>query len=210
LAAAWAVASETPRIAFAPRLFLFSVQLDHAAIQGRLIQRVHAGKLVGQLLVDVFDSLQNPSAEVFLLVAIAELPSLVDPGARPARNRCPAKRAIGQGHVDLNGGVSPTIEDLPGVDVNNRGTHGFSLLSRQNSMGLPRTPILADPPDFFQRGWVRFATFSRLVPPGTISGFGPLFGSNEHDRSPRNAVCSGAAAGERSQRSARWRGLLLD
>ena len=101
-------------------LVLGAVQLDHAVVQGGLIQGVHAAKLVGQLAVDVVDGLQDPLAEVLGLVAVAEFPGLVDAGAGPAGHGRAAERAVGQFHVDLDGGVAAAVEDLSGVDVYNR------------------------------------------------------------------------------------------
>ena len=108
-------------MALAPRLLLVlgAVQLDHALVQRGLIEGVHAAQLVGQLVVDVVDGLQHPLAEVFRLVAVAKLPGLVDAGAGPAGHGRAAERAVGQFHVDLDGGVSAAVEDLSGTDVYN-------------------------------------------------------------------------------------------
>ena len=85
-------------MALAPRFFLFSraVELDHAVVQRGLIEGVHAAQLVGQLVVDVLDGLQDPLAEVFRLVAVAKFPGLVDAGAGAAGHGGPAERAVGQ------------------------------------------------------------------------------------------------------------------
>ena len=62
---------------------------------------------------------RHPSAEVFRLVAVAKFPGLVDAGAGPAGHGRPAERAVGQFHVDLDGGIAAAIEDLSGADVDN-------------------------------------------------------------------------------------------
>ena len=100
-------------------LVLRAVEFVHAVVQRHLIQRVHAAQFVGQLGVDVLDRLQNPLAEVFRLVAVAEFPRLVDSGAGAAGHGRPAEAAVGQFHVDLDGRIAAAIEDLSGTDVYN-------------------------------------------------------------------------------------------
>ena len=89
-------------------------------VQGDLVEGVHAAKLVGQLGVDVVHGLQNPAAEVFRLVAVSKFQRLVDSGAGPAGHRGPSEGAVGQVHVDFDGGIAAAVEDLPGTDVYNR------------------------------------------------------------------------------------------
>ena len=91
-----------------------------------LIEGVHAAKFVGQLGVDVLDGLQNPLAEVFRLVAVAEFPSFMHAGAGSAGNRRPAGAAVGQHDIDLDGRIAAAIENLAAANVNNRRTHRFT------------------------------------------------------------------------------------
>ena len=101
-------------------LVLGAVELDHAVVERDLIDGVHAAQFVGQLGVDVVDGLENPLAEILRLVAVAELQGLVDAGAGPAGDGGAAERAVGQFHVDLDGGIAAAIENLSGANVYNR------------------------------------------------------------------------------------------
>jgi hypothetical protein len=76
------------------------------------------------------------------------------PGARTAGNRSPTERTIDQSNVDLDGWISPGIEDLAALDVFDQ-AHGLCLSERKlqcryvmaefcpifaNFASLPETP----------------------------------------------------------------------
>src|SRR5262249_29228339 len=104
-----------------PEVFLAlrAIQLDHAAVEAGLVESVHPAEFAGERLVHVFNGFQDPFAEKDLGVAIAEFPSLVNPGARSAGNSGPAERAVDERHIDLDGRIAAGIENLPTVDVDN-------------------------------------------------------------------------------------------
>ena len=102
-----------------------AVELAEHAVDADLIQRVGPDQLVGDLFVDVGDRLQDAFAKEDLLVAVAELPGLVDAGARTARHGGRADRAVVERDVDLDGGIAAAIKNLASVDVNNH-AHGNS------------------------------------------------------------------------------------
>ena len=142
-AAAWAVASETPRMALAPSLLLFSVPSSSIIRRSKagLIQGVDAGQFVGQNVVDVVDRLQHALAQVKRLVAVAQFQGLVNAGARAAGNRRPAERTVGQFHVDLNRRISAAIENLSGMDIENLRIHGTLLKRRTGSKSTSFSPM---------------------------------------------------------------------
>ncbi len=100
-----------------------AVQLAEHLVDADLIERVGTDQLVGDLLVDVGDRLRDAFAQVDLLVAVAQLPSLVDAGARAAGDRGGADRAVVERDVDFDGGIAAAIENLASVNVNNH-AHG--------------------------------------------------------------------------------------
>ena len=92
-------------------------------VEAGLIQRIHADQFGGDPFVDVRHGLRNSAAEILLLVAVAQFPCFVHAGAGAAGNGGPAERAVDQGHVDLNGRIAAAVENLSGLNVNDR-THG--------------------------------------------------------------------------------------
>ena len=112
-AAARATASDTPRIAFAPRLPLFSVPsicfMSRSIM--RLLARVHPFDFLGDD-VDVVDGVANAFAEVAFLVAVAKLERLARTGRRARRHGRAAERARLQQAVDFDGRIAARIEDL--------------------------------------------------------------------------------------------------
>ena len=87
MAAAFAAASETPRIAFAPSFALVgrAVELDHARVERGLVGRVHPDHRRGDDVDHVRDGLAHALAEVAPLVAVAQLERLVLAGGRAGR-----------------------------------------------------------------------------------------------------------------------------
>ena len=135
-------------------LFVFrTVEFDHAVVDGRLIQSIEADDFVRDLFVDVVDRLQHPLAlEELLFLGVSQFPSFVHAGAGAAGDRRAAKRAVGQGHVDLNGRIAAAVENLSGVNVNNR-THRNSLLTignESNAVGHESANCAATEPDWLR------------------------------------------------------------
>ncbi len=108
-----------------------AVEVEHPLVDADLVEGVHLDQFGSDLIVDVLDRLEHPFTEVLRLVAVAEFKGLVDARARPAGHAGAAEGAVFEGHVHLDGGVSAAIEDLPGVDIDDRGTHRVLLLERQ-------------------------------------------------------------------------------
>ena len=127
-------------------LVLGAVQVDHAAVQGGLVQGVHAGQLIGQDVVDVFDRLQHALAQIQRLVAVAKFQRLVNSGARAAGDRRAAERTVGKLHVDFDRRVSAAVENLSGMDVENLRIHDGTLLKRKVVESEIFSPI--------DRGWL--------------------------------------------------------
>ena len=97
-----------------------AVELEHPLVDPSLIEGVAALQLVSDLRVDVLDRFEHAPAEIDRLVAVALLPGLVGTGARPRRHGGPPEGSVGQRDIDLEGGVAAAVEDLAGVDVDNR------------------------------------------------------------------------------------------
>ena len=95
----------------------WSFQLE---VDPQLVDGVHPAEFVGHPIVDILHRRQHALADILFLVAVAKLPGLVYARAGPTRNRGASKRPVRQRYVDLNGGVSPAIEDLSGMDIHNR------------------------------------------------------------------------------------------
>ena len=87
-AAAFAAASDTPRIALAPRRPLLGVpsSVDHRAVDRRLVARRRARDRRGELAVDVGHRLGHALAAA-ALAAVAQLDGLVLAGGRAGRHR---------------------------------------------------------------------------------------------------------------------------
>ena len=118
-AAAWAQASETPRIAFAPSAPLFGVpsssmqQRRRCPAWSAASSPYSAGAIVS---VTLATALEHALAAVARLVAVAQLDRLVGAGRRARRHGRPADRAVGEDDVDLDRRVAARVEDLARVD----------------------------------------------------------------------------------------------
>ena len=100
-----------------------AVELEHPLVDAGLVEGIAPLEFVGDLGVDVLDRLEHPRAEIDGLVAVALLPGLVGAGARPRRHRGPTEGPVSKGDVDFDGGIAAAVENLAGVDVDDRG-HG--------------------------------------------------------------------------------------
>ena len=120
------MASETPRIALAPRFFLFGVPSSSIIRWSMrdLVERVHADQLVGDASsLTLATALRHALAQIDALVAVAQLPGFVDAGAGAAGHGGAAERAVVQRDVDFDGRIAAAIENLAAVDINDR-AHG--------------------------------------------------------------------------------------
>ncbi len=113
-----------------------AIELDHPLVDGDLVERIHAHKLVSDFFVDVVDGFQHALAQKVRLVAVAQLPGLMHTGAGAAGNGGRANRVIVQSYIDLDGRIAAAIENLPGVDIDNH-AHGFGLLRRKFEVRQP-------------------------------------------------------------------------
>lgn len=104
-------------------LVVGSVELDHDLVDNALLTRVTAEHLLGDLLVDVLNSLENTLTGVTLLIAVTQLNGLELTGRSARRNRSAGLGAVVEDHLDLNGRVAAGIEDLTGFDEFD-GCHG--------------------------------------------------------------------------------------
>ena len=98
-----------------------AVEFEHQFVDGRLVEGIAALQFVSDAGVDALDGLQHALAQIHARVAVPLLPGLVGAGARPRWNRGTTARAVGQGDVDLNRRIAAAVENLAGVDVDNRG-----------------------------------------------------------------------------------------
>ena len=93
-----------------------AVELDQPLVDADLIERVPAGQRIGDRRVDVLNGLGHALAQIDALVAVAQLPGLVNARARPAGHGGPAERAVGKRHFDFDGRIAAAIENLASVD----------------------------------------------------------------------------------------------
>ena len=138
-AAAFAVAIETPRIAFAPSRPLFGVPSRSiiARSTGCLVVCVEPAHGSGELALDVRHRLGDALAAV-RVAAVAQLHGLELPGRRARRDGRAAERTGVEEHVDLDGRVAPRIEDLTGVHIRDRAQRNSSLAWSKYRVLLPR------------------------------------------------------------------------
>ena len=112
------MASEQPRIAFAPSRPLFGVPSASmsAVVDGCLVGGVHPRERGGELAVHVGDRQRHALAEP-IVAAVPELHGLELAGGCPRGDCGPAEGARLELDVDLDGRVPPRVEDLPSVDA---------------------------------------------------------------------------------------------
>ena len=76
-----------------------------------------ASAIVG---IDILDRLADAFAQKDLGVAVAQFPGLVGPRAGSAGHGGSPERAVGQHHIDFDGGVAAAVKNLPTLDIHNR------------------------------------------------------------------------------------------
>jgi hypothetical protein len=98
-------------------LGLGAVQLDHLAVDARLVEDVGADQGAADGAIDVGHRLLHALAEVALLVAVAQFDGLVLAGGGARGDGRAALRAGGQLHIDFYGRVAAGIENFAAQDV---------------------------------------------------------------------------------------------
>src|SRR5690606_36763229 len=91
----------------------------------------------GNRPVDRPDGLADALSAPARLVPVALLDRLVRAGGSARGNRGPAHRSLFQRHLDLDRRISAAVEDLAGMDVDDRGHAGpfFSMKRPAASLG---------------------------------------------------------------------------
>ena len=132
-AAALALARETARMALAPELGLGlgAVQIEHDAVNGQLVERVHAFEGGQDVIGDILDGLGDALAEEAFLVAVAQFDGFVFAGAGAGGHRRAPDGAAGEQDVNFHGGIAARIEDFPRNDV--RDSAHKMMLNTQSS-----------------------------------------------------------------------------
>jgi hypothetical protein len=111
------------RIGAEPRLVVAAVERDHLRVDRGLVLGVHPDHGFGQLAVGRAHRLADAFTAPLRLIAVAQFDRFVRAGRRAGRDRRAAHAAVFQSHVDLDCRIAAAVEDLTGVDVDDRG-HG--------------------------------------------------------------------------------------
>ncbi|EAQ03551.1 probable phosphopyruvate hydratase [Pseudooceanicola batsensis HTCC2597] len=119
-----------------PALVVGPVQFDHRHVEPDLVRRIQPQQVLGDLAVHRRHRLEHALARIPRLVPVALLDGLVGPRRGARGHRRPAHGAVFEGHVDLDGGVAPAVQDFAGMDVDDRAHGVVSLVSQTGSSGL--------------------------------------------------------------------------
>ena len=114
------------RVGAEPGLVGGAVELDHRAVEARLVVGVHPDDDRGDHVVDVGDGFPDALAGEAGLLAVPQLDGLVAARRGTGRNGRATRGAVLEVDVDLDGGIPARIEDLAGVNGCDGG-HGTSL-----------------------------------------------------------------------------------
>ena len=149
-AAAWAQASETPRIAFAPSVPLFGVpsRSTQQRVDAGLVGRVEAEQRRARSCRSTLrDRGQDALAAVAALVAVAQLDRLVGAGRGARRHRRAADRAVGRGRrrprpsgCRASRGSRARRRASMSVFMPCPGLRGFALAGRRRRSSRTATP----------------------------------------------------------------------
>ena len=102
-------------------LVVAAVELDHQRVDLGLVLGFVADDGVGDLAIDRGDRLPDPLAAPALGIAVALLDRFMDPGRGARGHRRAALAAVLERDVDLDRRIAAAVEDLAGVDVDDRG-----------------------------------------------------------------------------------------
>ena len=113
-AAAFAQASDAPRMAFAPRaaLVVRAVDLDHDAVDGPLVVGFQPHQRLGDLLVHVDDRVLRALAHVAVLVAVAQLDGFERSGRCARRHGRAAERPVLEHDLHFHGRIAARVQNL--------------------------------------------------------------------------------------------------
>ena len=103
-----------------------AVHFNHGAVDADLFGGVIADEFLGNLAIHSGDCFEHAFAHKTRLVAVALLIRLMRAGGGARRHRGAAHGTAFKIDVDLNRRVAPAVEDLAGVDVDDR-AHGALL-----------------------------------------------------------------------------------
>ena len=123
------------RVGAQARLVRRAVEVDQPLVDQPLLAGLEADELGADDVEDAVDGLGDALAAV-ALTAVAQLHRLEGAGGGAAGHGGPGDRPVVEGDLDLNGGVSARVEDLPrayGIDAG----HGGSLTSHAPATGTP-------------------------------------------------------------------------
>ena len=107
-------------------LVLRAVERDERGIDRALVGGVEADERRPDLVPDVPHRLEDALAEILLRIPVPQLDGLETAGRGTRRDRSAADRARPELDVDLDGRVSPRVEDLPRM-------HGGDLAAHRSS-----------------------------------------------------------------------------
>ena len=105
------------------RLVLRSVEVDHGAVDKRLLGGIEPDDRFAQFGIDVLDGLEHAFAEIAARIAVAQFNGLARSGGRARGHGGASGHARLEHDVGFDGGVAARIENLAGDHVNN-GAHG--------------------------------------------------------------------------------------
>ena len=113
-----ATASDTPRMALAPRRDLFggAIQFDHGRVDVKLVFGIHAADSFEDFAIDGFDCLLDTLAKI-ALAAVTQFDSFMRASRRARGNGGAAKAAVFEMDVDFDGRVAPAVENFAADDV---------------------------------------------------------------------------------------------
>ena len=127
-AAAFALASETPRIAFAPRRPLFGVPSSSISRRSSASWSVASSPATAAAISPLtFATACRHALAAVRVAAVAQLDRLVDAGGGAGRDGRPAGRARPSDDLHLDGRVAAGVEDLAGVDAGDAAHSTLSL-----------------------------------------------------------------------------------
>lgn len=140
-----------------------AVQIEQHLVDGALLHRVQPDDGRGDLVEHTLDGLLHTLAQV-AVAAVTQFHRLVLTGGRAGRHGRPGQRAVVEGDLDLDGGVSARIQDLASSDLfddghendtpSAAGTVVADVLAvrcepnahrAQRVTGTPRAPVRAAP-----------------------------------------------------------------
>ncbi|MNR01396.1 hypothetical protein D3C85_1172000 [compost metagenome] len=98
-------------------LVLGTVEGDHRAVQGLLVERILAQQQLANRAVDVGHGLEHALAQITALVAITQFQRFTRTGGSTGRCAGAADDAVVENHVGFHSRVATGIENLTAFDV---------------------------------------------------------------------------------------------